>query len=194
MVIVRKGVEPNTQLARTSGIRVNKGILVDQFMRTNVDGVYAAGDVTEGRNRVTGDAEPVPNWINACEQGRIAGLNMAGGEETFEGSLAENATHLFGLDVAAIGVTKVKDANEHSEETRVVNLERKLYRKMVVRGNRLVCAILLGDIRDIGIIHTVIAHSIDISPFKSRIAKMPLNFARDILVQIADRCRARAQF
>ncbi len=54
-------------------------------MRTNFESIYAAGDVTEGKNRVMGKVELVPNWINACEQGRIAGLNMVGVEETFQG-------------------------------------------------------------------------------------------------------------
>lgn len=67
MIIVGKGVEPNARWARNGGIHTNQGILVDEFMRTNLEGVYAAGDVTEARNRVTGLLEPVPNWINACE-------------------------------------------------------------------------------------------------------------------------------
>lgn len=117
-------------------------------------------------------------------------MNMAGGEETFQGSVPENVTHLFGLDVAAIGVTKVRDIDKASEEMRLVNLEKKLYRKMLVRGNRLIGAILLGDIRDIGVVRNIIVHSIDISPFKSHMARMPLNFARDILAQSLSCCRA----
>ena len=181
MVIVGKGVKPNTQLVKNSGIGINKGVLVNELMRTNVEGIYAAGDVTEGKNRVTGKVESVPNWINACEQGRIAGLNMAGVEETFRGSVTENVTHLFGLAIAAIGMTKIKGENRHLEELKVVDLEKKLYRKMVVSGNRLIGAVLLGDIQDMGVIRNIIVNSVDISPFKSDMPKIPLNYGKSIL-------------
>lgn len=181
MVIVGKGVEPNTQLAKDSGIGINRGILVSEFMKTNVENIYAAGDVTEGKNRVTGKVEPVPNWINACEQGRIAGLNMVGVEETFRGSVTENVTNLFGLAIAAIGMTKIKGEDKHLEEMKLMNLERKLYRKMVVSGNRLIGTILLGDIQDVGVIRNIIVNSVDISLFKSDMPKIPLNYAKSIL-------------
>lgn len=183
MVIVGKGVEPNTQLAKNSGIGINKGILVNELMRTNVEGIYAAGDVTEGRNRITGKVEPVPNWINACEQGRIAGLNMAGVEETFEGSVTENVTHLFGLAIAAIGMTKIKGEDRHLEEMKLMNLEKKLYRKMVVSRNRLIGAVLLGDIQDMGVIRNIIVNSVDILPFKSDMPQVSLNYGKHILFQ-----------
>ena len=181
MVIVGKGVKPNTHLVKNSGIRINKGILVNERMRTNVENIYAAGDVTEGKNRITGKVEPVPNWVNACEQGRIAGLNMVGVEETFPGSVTENVTHLFGLAIAAIGMTKVKDEDKHMEELKVMDYEKKLYRKMVVSGNKLIGAVLLGDIQDMGVVRNIIVNSVDISPFKSDIPKIPLNYGKNIL-------------
>lgn len=181
MVIVGKGVNPNTQLVKNSGIGINKGILVNERMRTNMENIYAAGDVTEGRNRVTGKVEPVPNWINACEQGRIAGLNMVGVEETFRGSVTENVTHLFGLAIAAIGMTKIKGEDRHLEEMKLMNLEKKLYRKMVISRNRLIGAVLLRDIQDVGVIRNIIVNSVDISLFKSGMPQIPLSYGKDIL-------------
>jgi len=181
MVIVGKGVKPNTQLVKNNGIRTNKGILVDERMRTSVEGIYAAGDVTEGENRVTGKVEPVPNWINACEQGRIAGLNMVGVDETFRGSVTENVTHLFGLTIVSIGMTKISSEDKYLEELRVMDLEKKIYKKMVVSGNRLMGAILLGDIQDVGVIRNIIISSVNISPFKSYLPKIPLNYGKSIL-------------
>jgi NAD(P)H-nitrite reductase large subunit len=72
-----------------------------------------------------------------------------------------------------------------------VNAEKKLYRKVVVQGNRLIGAIFLGDLRDIGVVRNAIAQSVDVSPFKSRMATMPLNFARDILVPGLDCCNVK---
>jgi len=181
MVVVGKGVKPNTQLVKNSGIRINQGILVNERMRTSVESIYAAGDVAEGRNRVTGKVEPVPNWINACEQGRIAGLNMVGVEETSPGAVPENVTHLFGLDIAAIAMTKITGEDRHLEELKVMDLEKKLYRKMMVNGNRLIGAVLLGDIQDMGVIRNIIVNSVDISPFKGDIPKIPLNYGKSVL-------------
>ncbi len=105
MVIVGKGVRPNTQLAIDSGLKVNRGILVDEFMRTNISNIYAAGDVTEGKNLLSGTNEVIPNWNNATKQGRIAGLNMTGREQPFAGGFKENISTIFGMTVAAIGVS-----------------------------------------------------------------------------------------
>lgn len=182
MVIVGKGVKPNTRLITNSGIDINQGILVDERMRTNVEGIYAAGDVAEGKNRITGKVELVPNWINACEQGRIAGLNMAGVAATFPGSVAANVTNLFGLNVFAMGLTKIKGENRHMEELKYTDLDRKQYRKMVVSGNRLLGVILLGDIQDIGIIYNHIVNSVDISPFKSEMPRTPLKYRENVLI------------
>ena len=182
MVIVGKGVKPNTQLVKNSDIRVNKGILVDEHMRTNVEGIYAAGDVTEGKNRITGKVEPIPNWINACEQGRVAGLNMVGVEETSQGSVAENVTHLFGINLDAIGMTKINSGDKYSEELKVMDPESKLYRKMVVSENRLLGAVHLVDIQDMGVVRNAIVNSIDISPFKSDMPRTLLNHGKSILI------------
>lgn len=95
--------------------------------------------------------------------------------------VTENVTHLFGLAIAAIGMTKVKDEDKHMEELKVMDFEKKLYRKMVVNGNRLIGTVLLGDIQDMGVIRNIIVNSVDISPFKSDIPKIPLNHGKSIL-------------
>ncbi|MCZ7663000.1 MAG: FAD-dependent oxidoreductase [Thermoleophilia bacterium] len=157
LVVVGKGVAPNLDFVDRAEIEVGRGILVDEHLRTTAEGVYAAGDVTEGRNRVSGLAEPVPNWVNACEQGRIAGINLAGRKVTFEGSFPENITTVFGLPVASIGLARVPE--DDPELRAVVHADdgRTLYRKLVLRGDRLVGALLVGDIEDAGVLRSVIA-------------------------------------
>ena len=181
MVIVGKGVVPNTQLVRNSGIIINKGVVVDDRLRTNIENIYAAGDVAEGRNLITGNIEVIPNWVNACEQGTTAGLNIAEVEAMSAGSINENITQFFGLGIAAIGITKVNDEDNHFEELKFMDHERKAYRKLIINGNRLIGAILLGSIQDVGIIRNIIVNSVDISPFMNNLPKIPLDFSRRFL-------------
>lgn len=92
IVIVGKGMSPNIELTKGSGINVNKGILVDESMRTNIENIFAAGDVAESRDSVTGESNIVQTWPNACEQGRIAGLNMVDYQRRAGGALKANIT------------------------------------------------------------------------------------------------------
>jgi nitrite reductase (NADH) large subunit len=106
LLVVGKGVSPNIGFVDRTQIDIDEGILVDDHLRTSFQNVWAAGDLAQGRNRVSGQVELVANWIDACEQGAAAGANMAGETLAFPGSVAENITSLFGVQVAAIGITK----------------------------------------------------------------------------------------
>lgn len=162
LVVVGKGVTPNIDFLREGPIQVARGILVDQFLRTGAGNVYAAGDVAEARSRITGCPEPAPNWINACEQGRIAGMNMAGREAAFPGSVPENVTSVLGLPVASVGVTQVPPQKTGIREITWAEEERDLYRRLLFRGERPVGAVLVGGIDDVGVIRSAIAEGSDL--------------------------------
>ncbi len=178
IVIVGKGTNPNIELTKASGINVNKGILVDESMRTNIENIFAAGDVAEGKSLVTGENNIVQTWPSACEQGRIAGLNMIGSHRVTEGTLNANITRVFGLTVAAIGLAK--PLNGSCEEFKYVNVSEKIYRRILLKDDRLVGAVLLNRVEDIGLIGSLIRNKTDISPLKGRIVKTPLDPGRVI--------------
>lgn len=73
VLVVAAGVRPNTAFLNGTDIFINRGIQVDEFMRTSCQDIYAAGDVT-GLSGI---------WPNAVEQGRLAAINMAGGNEAY---------------------------------------------------------------------------------------------------------------
>lgn len=177
MVIVGKGVRPNIGLVNSSGIKVNRGILVDELMRTNIDNIFAAGDVSEGENLVTGKREVLPTWSNACKQGRIAGLNMAGYEQRYEGGLRETITTLFGLTIAAVGLSKAPKG-KGVEELRFSDPDRRSYRKILFANNKIVGAVLLGKTRDAGMLKSFIRSRKDISPWKRALATSPLDIRK----------------
>lgn len=171
LVVVGKGVSPNLGFVDPGSIRVGRGILVDEHLRTSAPNVYAAGDVCEGMNRLTGRSELVPNWINASEQGRVAGMNLAGREVAFEGSFPENVTTVFGLPVASLGLTRVSRADPDLREVVHLKEDRNLYRKLVFKGERLVGALLVGDIEDAGVVRSVIAEGGDMGASPSEVAR-----------------------
>lgn len=182
MVVVGIGVRPNIQLINTREIKVNRGILVDETMRTNVDNIFAAGDVSEGENLVTGRNEVLLNWSNACKQGRMAGSNMAGCEQKYDGGLAENITTIFGLTLATVGLPRVAKGNG-VEELLFYNPKEKSYRKILLAGDRVVGAVLIGRTSDVGILKNFIRIKKDISPWKGTIARIPLDI-RELLLSV----------
>jgi NAD(P)H-nitrite reductase large subunit len=180
MVVVGIGLKPNIELANNIGIKVNRGIGVDEMMRTNIENIFAAGDVSEGANLVTGKREFLPTWSNACRQGRIAGLNMAGCEQKYEGGLRETISSIFGLTVAAVGLSETPEGSE-VKELRFSDPERKIYRKILLDGNRVIGAVLLGGPRDIGILANLIRNKKDISHWKESIANIPFDIRKLLL-------------
>ena len=150
-----KGVSPNIGFVDRSQIDVDEGILVDDRLRTSVENVWAAGDLAQGRNRVSGKVELVANWIDACEQGAAAGANMAGETVAFPGSVAENITTLFGVQVAALGITRSHEGDGLREVT-YADEARGVYRRLVLRGEVMVGATLLRDVADVGVLRGAI--------------------------------------
>jgi len=103
LLVMCIGVQANTGFIDRKQVVIDKGIVVDGHMRTNVPGLYAAGDVAQGKNLLSGGSEIIGLWNNARYQGRTAGRNMAGGNEFFPGNIPHNITHFMGMDFVSIG-------------------------------------------------------------------------------------------
>ncbi|MBR6350524.1 MAG: FAD-dependent oxidoreductase [Lachnospiraceae bacterium] len=97
----------NTDVVEGESVKVNRGIVVDEHMRTNVPGIYAAGDCCEGCNLQTGETAIIGLWANAGAQGECAGRNMAGGDEVYYGNILHNITHFFGMDFIGLGDVRI---------------------------------------------------------------------------------------
>jgi len=147
MVILSTGVKPNKDFLEGSGIRIDGGIAVDEYCRTNVEDVYAAGDVTESEDPTTGIPQIKATWINAAEQGRIAGLNMAGLKMANVRRPKMNISSIMDIPFAAIGVIEAKE--DSFREIRIKN--KDVYRKYIFDETGIAGAVLLGDISDAGV-------------------------------------------
>lgn len=177
LVIMATGIKPNLEWLQDSGIRMNHGILVDDHLRSNVANVYAAGDVAEGRDGVTG--MPVVHAIEptAMEHGRVAGANMAGRDLAYRGSLLMNVVEVCGLVVASFGAWD--DAG--SEAFTGLRPDRPAYRKLCWKGDRLTGGIIIGrqeDIwttNDVGILKGLIQTGVHLGVWKEYLRGNPFD-------------------
>jgi len=169
LVLISAGVRPDLSLAQALGLNIDKGVKVDDTMKTSRDGIYAAGDLIEHRGRFYGI------WPAAMEQGAVAGAAMAGQAAKYEGTLPSNVLKVVGVDLVAAG-----DIDADGKLTAVVHTDsaKKIYRKLVIRDNLLVGAILLGDIRGSAEIQAAIGKQQDISLLKKELAQANFDFKR----------------
>jgi NAD(P)H-nitrite reductase large subunit len=181
LVVVGKGVRPNTGMVNNTSFKTNYGILVDGQMRTNHKNVYAAGDVAEAKNEINGEWEVIGTWFNACAQGEIAGFNMAGRTARRQGQFRENVTTILGVVVASIGLSN--PAYGRYQQLRYSDSRRSELRKLYLDGSRIVGALLVGQAYDAGVIKHCITNRIDISPWIDRIVMAPMDFANVICGQ-----------
>jgi nitrite reductase (NADH) large subunit len=158
MVIVSAGVRPNLDLAKALNLEHDKGIKVDERMKTNQPDIFAAGDVAEFKGI------PYGIWIAATEQGQVAGINMAGGEALYKGTVMANTLKVVGIDLASAGDI---DA-ENKLESRVAS-DEKTYKKIVIENNRIVGCIMLGDTKGFTKITKIMADKQDVSQIKDKI-------------------------
>jgi nitrite reductase (NADH) large subunit len=157
MVLISAGLRPDLTLAQALNLDLDKGVKVDDAMRTSRENIYAAGDLVEHRGRLYGI------WPAAMEQGTVAGAAMAGQAATYEGTLPSNVLKVVGIDLVAAGDI---DADGKLESIVHQDEAQKTYRKLVIQDNHLAGAILLGDIRGSAEIQDAIKQKRDISKIK----------------------------
>ena len=153
LVVIATGIRPNSYLARMAGLEVNRGVVVDNALRTSHPDVFAAGDLAEHRGTTYG------LWGPSQYQGSIAGMNMAGVGAEFGGTGASHTLKVVGVDVFSIGHLDPEDASFTAVEEQTDGG----YHLFVFRDNRLVGAILLGDTRIAAAVQKAVEETIDLS-------------------------------
>jgi len=169
VLLVSAGVRPETALAQGLGLEIGLGVKVDDRMATAREDIYAAGDLIEHRGRYYGI------WPAATAQGRVAGVNMAGGDMKYEGTVPSNKLKVAGVDLVAAGEL---DASGELESLVRVDEARLVYRKLVLRDNAVIGAVLLGDIRGADYIQFAIQTGRDISDVKGEVMAEGFDFKR----------------
>ncbi|MDA3810454.1 MAG: FAD-dependent oxidoreductase [Spirochaetaceae bacterium] len=137
LVIISTGVRSNSYIARMSGFDVNKGIVVNNYLQSSDENVYAAGDVAEHRGISYG------TWGPSQFQGTIAGINAAGGSSEFAGIPRSNLLKVLGYDLFSIGQVRGDDASFISLDY----TENDAYYHFFFHDSHMIGAILMGDTR-----------------------------------------------
>jgi NADPH-dependent 2,4-dienoyl-CoA reductase/sulfur reductase-like enzyme len=163
VLAVAIGVRPRLELAKQAGLKLERGIIVDDHLRTSAADVFAAGDCAQVFDPTSGKATLDVLWSTALAQGRVAGANMAGVDHAYRKAVSCNITMLAGLRVSILGAVagnreggKDKDlvslARGDSEAWRVVTEARILAHRddvnrirLVIGDRRLLGALVMGD-------------------------------------------------
>jgi NAD(P)H-nitrite reductase large subunit len=145
VVIMATGIRTNLEWLKDSGLRIDQGLVVDDHLRTSVHSVYAAGDVAQGADRITGAGVVHAIEPTAQEHGRVAGANMAGRDVRYRGSLLMNIVEVCHLDVASFGAWD----DQGAESVTGLHRDQTAYRKLLFRGDRMSGAIILGRSSDV---------------------------------------------
>lgn len=139
MVVLACGVRPRVDVARASGLPVNKGIIVNDTLATQVASVYAFGECAQHRGKTYGIVTPV--WEQAAVLADV--LSGVKTQSRYRGSKLYTRLKVAGVDVASMGV--LEPALETDQVVQIIEEHRNAYRKVIVRDQRLVGAMLVGN-------------------------------------------------
>ncbi len=149
LVVVGKGVDANVDLAKGAGISCDYAITVDEYLRTNIENIYAAGDAAQARDVLRGEPWVNALWPCAVEQGRIAALNMLGKKTVYKGSMRMNSVQFFGLPVISAGLAVLTPGplgGRSGEHDKTIELRPApaVYRKIFLKDDTIVGFALIG--------------------------------------------------
>ncbi len=142
-LIYAMGTVPNVELAGACGLMVNRGVVVDLAMRTSDPDILALGEIAELDGQLHGITAA------AEEQAWVAAAALAGdAQAVYQGSMAQNLVKVDGLAVVSLGIARPPADDLSYEEIVYLDRASRVYRKCVIRNDRLVGALLVGDNSD----------------------------------------------
>ena len=141
IVVIAAGIRPNSAIGKTAGIEVNRGIVVDDFMQTSDPDIYSVGECVEHRGQLFGLVAPL------MDQGKVLAATITGNEcAPFEASTPAAKLKIMGVDVFSAG--EVADTLEDVDCIRYEDPSLGVYKKLVLRDNKLAGVVLVGDASD----------------------------------------------
>lgn len=152
LVAMCVGIRPQCGFVKPGTLEAGKAITVDNNMKTSAEGVYAAGDVAEGTDLMTGEKRNIGLWANSSRQGHCAGCAMAGDPEPLEGNILHNITHFLDYNFVSFG-----DKNCPGER-KVLLDDGKRYIEVLLNSGKLYCINILSDYELSGVIKNCIMH------------------------------------
>jgi len=181
LLLVATGVTPVLDYLQDTGVATERGILVDDSMRTNVADIYAAGDVAQARGFY--DDKPVVGGIlpDAVEQGRVAGMAMAGDPAlaAYPGSVPLNTYAFFGQQALSVGSQSEGEVVFHDTDA-----YKHQYLKIVMKNNRLTGIFGINRPFDPGIMWQLILRRTDLTQVREQFIAEPRQTARQLMSRL----------
>lgn len=180
LVIIATGVQPNLDCLQDSGIETDQGILVNDYLQTNIADIYAAGDVVQGAALFSAEKEIHAIQPTAIDHGRIAAANMAGKNVAYGGSLSMNVLDVCGLQCASYG----NWGDSNAEAMTISNPANHIYRNLLWNGDEISGAVFvghandLGMLTDIGMVKGLMQTRTSLGDWKAYLAENPFDIRR----------------
>lgn len=171
MVLFAIGIEPNIDFIKDSGIPCGRGVKVDTAMRTSAPGIYAAGDVLETTDILSGRTRVLGQWYPAIQQARAAAysmLDLLDSKHPFRFATFYNATFLYGLDFASAGLTNISREEQGYQEI-IADPQPRTYRKIILKDGIGVGTLALGDRKGVLAFKRAIDHRVNLLPVVDRL-------------------------
>lgn len=170
LVVVCAGVKSNTEYLEGSGIKTDRGVLVDRYLRTSVNDVFAAGDVAQGFDFSTKEHDVHAIQPTASEHGRIAAMNMAGHNVAYNGSLQMNVLDTLGLISCSFGLW---NGSARSEQVEALDEENFKYLSLQFEDDVLIGGNALGLTQHVGVLRGLIQSGTRLGPWKEKLKEDP---------------------
>jgi nitrite reductase (NADH) large subunit len=162
LVLLAAGARPNKNLAEEAGLSTNKGVLVDEHMRTSYPDIFAAGDAAEFKGSCYGI---IPA---ALDQSKVAAFNVLGDTSiVYPGTIPSTTLKIIGIDLVSIG-----EINPQKEDYQAVvrkHPEKCIYKKLVLKEGKIIGGIFLGDKKDAFVFKRIIDQKMDVTRFADKL-------------------------
>jgi NAD(P)H-nitrite reductase large subunit len=180
LIIVATGVQPNVEFLQGSGVEVDNGILVNEYLQTNIPNIYAAGDAAQGFDFSTGEQSVHIIQPTAADHGRTAALNMVGQKCKFQGSILMNVLDTMGLISGSFGKWQGIDGGDSAE---LLDEENYKYINLQFDEDRLIGALTLGHTEHVGVVRGLIQSQVKLGSWKDKLMDDPSQFMNAYLAK-----------
>jgi NAD(P)H-nitrite reductase large subunit len=177
LVVIAIGVVPRTELVSGTEVLTNRGIVVDNFMQTNVPNVYASGDVAEAYDFIAEQNRPLPLWPLAVLEGRVAGYNMTGKKTDYTGGTNMSAMKYFSLPIISVGITNPNENNSYQVLVKY-DSSKNLYKKIVLKENVIVGITMVNDIEKAGVLYNLMKNFVNVKKFRDELISENFGLAK----------------
>ena len=186
LLLLAAGVRPRAGFLEGSGIDIDQGILVNETMRTNVQNIWAAGDVAQAPGFFDAGKTINATLPNASVQGRIAGMDMVEDPalKPFPGSSGLNTFNFFDNHGFSVGLATVTETTDEVEVNTIYLPSSRQYQKLVFKNDRLIGVSAINAELDPGVLRELIQREINLAEIKDQFTSDPLNTGRLLMTKL----------